>query len=306
MEWVEAEGKSVDDAVAAGMAELKIASREEATIEVLQEPKAGFLGMGGQLALVKVTPKPRSKSRRRRRHRKSSSQNRDQRSQSSQSTSGSKSRQKSSGSRNKKSSSGRKNSGQSQNSRNEGKPQSTKKSTDSDRSRPASAAPKENTVDEASERSVTVEEQAEVAAEFLGGLLDAFGLEGEVNTRAEDEILYIDISGDQTEALVGAKGAIMQSVLELTRTVIQRKTYGAPRMRIVIAGYTERRREALKIYTGKLVEKVLAEDGEIMLEPMNPADRKVIHDAVADHDGVRSFSEGEDPHRSVVIAPEGK
>jgi spoIIIJ-associated protein len=162
----------------------------------------------------------------------------------------------------------------------------------------------ESAVDEASERSVTVEEQAEVAADFLNGLLDAFGLEGDVVTRAEDEILYIDVSGDQTEALVGHKGAIMQSVLELTRTVIQRKTFGAPRMRIDIAGYAERRREALKIYTAKLVEKVLEEEGEVMLEPMNPADRKVVHDAVAEHDGVRSFSEGEDPHRSVVIAIE--
>ena len=155
---------------------------------------------------------------------------------------------------------------------------------------------------ESKERSVTVEEQGDVAKEFLGGLLDSFGLEGTVTTRVDDEILFIDVAGDQTEALVGAKGAIMQSVLELTRTVIQRKTYGAPRMRIDIAGYAERRREALKIYTGKLVEKVLSEKVEVMLEPMNPADRKVVHDAVGEHDGVRSFSEGEDPHRSVVIA----
>lgn len=95
----------------------------------------------------------------------------------------------------------------------------------------------------------------------------------------------------------------MQSVLELTRTVVQRKTYGAPRMRIDIAGYAERRREALTIYAGRLAEQVKEEGGEVMLEPMNPADRKVVHDAIAAIEGVRSFSEGEDPNRSVVVAP---
>jgi len=147
-----------------------------------------------------------------------------------------------------------------------------------------------------------IEEQAKVAAGFISGLLDAFGLEGTVETRIEDDVLYIDVEGSQTEALVGTKGSVMQSVHELTRTVVQRKTYGAPRMRIDIAGYRARRREALKIYTGKLAEQVIAEEDEAMLEPMNAADRKVIHDTVAEIEGVRSFSEGDEPRRAVVIA----
>ncbi len=153
------------------------------------------------------------------------------------------------------------------------------------------------------EPKASIEEQATVAVEFLEGLVGAFGLEGEVTSRVEDDVLYLDIDGD-TEALVGSRGVILHSVLELTRTVIQRKTYGAPRMRIDIAGYAARRREALQIYAGRLAEKVLADGGEVMLEPMNPADRKVVHDAISDISGVRSYSEGEDPNRSVVVAPE--
>jgi spoIIIJ-associated protein len=143
-----------------------------------------------------------------------------------------------------------------------------------------------------------------VATEFLEGLLAAFGLEGAVANRIEEDVLYLDVSGDQTEALVGPRGSIMDAVLELTRTVVQRKTFGAPRMRLDIGGYTERRREALRIYAGKLAEKVLEEQGEVMLEPMNAADRKVVHDTIAGIDGVRSFSEGEDPNRAVVVAPD--
>jgi spoIIIJ-associated protein len=143
-----------------------------------------------------------------------------------------------------------------------------------------------------------------VAKEFLVGLLDAFGLEGAVETRIEEDILWIDVVGPQTEALVGPKGAVLQSVHEVTRTVVQRKTFGAPRMRLDIAGYAERRREALRIYTQRLTERLLATGGEIMLEPMNAADRKVVHDTVVDIPGVRSFSEGEDPDRAVVLALE--
>ena len=66
--------------------------------------------------------------------------------------------------------------------------------------------------------------------------------------------------------------------------------------------YQERRREALRIYTARLAEQVLDDGGEIMLEPMNAADRKVVHDAAAAIDGVRTYSEGDEPRRAVVIA----
>ena len=139
---------------------------------------------------------------------------------------------------------------------------------------------------------------------FLVGLVDAFGLEGEVTTRVEGDIIYAEVTGDQTEALVGTKGAILDAVMELCRTMVHRHSQAGARLRLDIAGYAERRREALRIYTRRLADKVVADGGEIMLEPMNPADRKAVHDAVAEIDGVRSYSEGEDPERSVVIAPD--
>jgi len=151
---------------------------------------------------------------------------------------------------------------------------------------------------------VDPKEQAEVIEEFLKGLLDAFGFDGKVETRVEDDAIYADLTGIETEALVGAKGATMQAVLELCRTIVQRKTQAGARIRLDVAGYGERRREALKIYATRLAEKVLEEGGEAMLEPMNAADRKVVHDSIGEIDGVRSFSEGEEPNRSVVVAKE--
>ena len=287
MEWVEVQGKTIDLAVDVAMSELGVGSREDIQVEVIQEPKAGFLGMGGQEAIVKVTKAPRKRRRNRGRGRGSSS-----------ASTGASSRSTSSG-----------NGGTGKGSQQNGRSQkSTPRNGGAKRQEAKVAQPNDSKDSKGSDdrpEQAPIEEQATVAADFVRGLHEAFGLEGEVSTRIEDDVLYIEVQGEQTEALIGPKGSVMQSVLELTRTVVQRKTYGAPRMRIDVGGYAERRREALKIYASKLAAQVIEDQSEIMLEPMNAADRKVLHDAVADIDGVRSYSEGEDPRRAVVIAYEG-
>jgi spoIIIJ-associated protein len=284
MEWVEVSGKTIDLSVEVAMAELEVTNRADVEIEVIQEPTPGFLGMGGKEAIVKVTKAPKRRRRRNSRGRKGNG-----------SPSASSDSSRSSGNRSKDRSNQPKNGSQNR----KGSQRQESKVSDQDNR-------KQNTSEDQRPEQAPVEEQAKVAAGFVSGLLDAFGLEGEVTTRVEDEALYIDVLGSQTEALVGQKGAVMQSVLELTRTVVQRKTYGAPRMRIDIAGYGERRREALKIYANKLAVQVIEDQNEVMLEPMNAADRKVLHDAIAEIDGVRSYSEGEEPRRAVVMAYDAK
>jgi len=288
MEWVEAVGRDVDDAVSEAMSALGESSRDAVDIEVLEEAKKGFLGMGGQDARVKVTVKPKKRRRRggRTRDRKERKQNSEAKQPAQRSQKG-----KSGGKQGDKPAQNRNGNG-SKSRRNKPKPASS-----------GGSGSKKVAVDKKPDERADIEEQAQVAQEFAEGLLGAFGVDGEVITRVEDDILFIDITGEQTEALVGRKGAVVQAVHELTRTVIQRKTFGAPRMRLDIAGYGARRREALKIDATRLAETVKEDSREAMLEPMNAADRKVVHDAIAEIDGVRSFSEGEDPNRSVVVAP---
>ncbi len=281
MEWVEVQGKSVDLAVEVAIGELGLSSVDQAQVEVIQEPKQGFLGMGGREAIVKVTRAPKQRRRRRGRG-KGGDQN---------------GRSSGAGNNREKQRAGRH---QPENGRTKQNQKNGKRRQEKKVSEPR-AESQQKPRDDRPEQA-PIEEQAKVAAGFISGLLDAFGLEGDVSTRIEERVLYLDVTGEQTEALVGPKGSVMYAVLELTRTVVQRKTYGAPRMRIDIAGYIERRREALKIYAGKLAEQVIEDKNEIMLEPMNAADRKVVHDAIAAIDGVRSYSEGEDPRRAVVIA----
>jgi len=277
------------------MAELELESKDDALVEIIQEPKPSFLGMGGREAIVKVTRAPKQRKRRRRGRGKG---NGDSNPQDDGSTSQSRSSKNGSGNRQGKQSNQKSSNEKSKQGRSSTERRQEKKVSET---QPES---QKQTRDDRPEQA-PIEEQAEVAASFIRGLLDAFGLEGEVTTRIDDRVLYLDVSGEQTEALVGPKGSVMYSVLELSRTVVQRKTYGAPRMRIDIAGYAERRREALKIYAGKLAAQVLEDEEEVMLEPMNAADRKVVHDAIAEIDDVRSYSEGEDPRRAVVVAYSG-
>jgi spoIIIJ-associated protein len=292
--WVEVRGPSVEKAVEAALAELGLSSPDEADVEVMQEPQRGFLGIGGQDALVRVKRKERSSregSSRSRRTRGGSSSGRPATGKPAESAPRREPATKSAG-----------------------RESQSRNSTGRSSARPAPATPsraaerpkpKERQVRDDDDRAETpIADQSADIRRFLEGLLQAFGLEGEVRERIEDGVIYIDVVGEQTEALVGPKGSIIQAVLELCRTIVQRKTMDGAKIRLDIAGYSERRREALRIYTTRLAEKVKAEGGEVMLEPMNAADRKVVHDTVAEIDGVRSFSEGEEPRRSVVIAAE--
>jgi len=277
---IEVKAKTVDLAVEAAMQELGVDDREQLAVEVVTEPVKGFLGMGGEDAVVRVKKR---QNRRRRNNRRKGGQHQEQRS-----TSGSSSKnQQRSGSKSTKNGAKR-NSGRGGSSKPATKDQPKKEKKVSD-DRPV----------------LPVEEQAKIAQDFLEGLVDVYGLEGTVTTTLDDDVIIADVSGDQTEALVGVRGTVRSAIHELTRTVLQKHGQDTARFRLDIAGYAERRREALSIYGEQLIEQLNREGGEIMLEPMSPADRKVIHDVAGAHDGIESYSEGEPPRRFVVLSRVG-
>lgn len=274
MDYVEIEvkAKTVDLAVEAAMQELGVEDREELEVQVITEPVKGFLGMGGQDAVVRVKKRPGRKRRNRRRKGEKPAQNKNE-----QNRQQDRSRNVDNGGRNQTQRSGKPRSGSGNRTRTE--------------SRVSDERP-----------SLNIEEQANVTREFLEGLVDAYGLEGTVTTRIEEDVIIADVEGDQTEAMVGVRGSVRSAIHELTRTVLQRYSQDTARIRLDIAGYAERRRKALSIYAEQLIEQLMEEGGEIMLEPMSPADRKVIHDVAGEHEGVTSYSEGEPPRRFVVLS----
>jgi spoIIIJ-associated protein len=152
---------------------------------------------------------------------------------------------------------------------------------------------------------VTLQEQAAVAKEFLEGLLDRYGLEASIEVRElDEETVELAADGEGLGILVGPKGATVAALQDVTRTVVQRQFPSrTDRILVDVAGYRERRIAALQRFTRQVASEVLENGSERALEPMTAADRKVVHDTVAEIGGVASSSQGEDPHRFVVIAP---
>lgn len=274
---IEVKAKTVDLAVEAAMLELGVEDRDQLSVQVISEPVKGFLGIGGEDAVVLVskTQTPRRRGGRRRNESR-------QKTAKGTTKSGNDGRGSSGPAKNRSDRSGRTSSKNTKTS----KPQKKEKKVSDDRP------------------VLSAQEQAKIAGEFLEGLVEAYGLEGSVDTTVDDDVIIANVEGEQTEALVGERGTVRSAIHELTRTVIQRYTQDANRLRLDIAGYAERRRQALAIYAEQLIEQLRQEGGEIMLEPMSPADRKVIHDVAAANEGIGSYSEGESPRRYVVLTLE--
>jgi spoIIIJ-associated protein len=153
--------------------------------------------------------------------------------------------------------------------------------------------------------SISLDEQGDVAKEFLGGLVSEMDLHAEIEiTRPDEDTVELNLSGDDLGLLIGPKGATLLALQDLTRTVVQRRTSAVNgRLTIDVSGYRKKRKEALERFTRQLSEEVKASGARKVLEPMSAADRKIVHDTVNDIAGVATTSEGEEPRRRVVILP---
>lgn len=154
---------------------------------------------------------------------------------------------------------------------------------------------------------VPVANQAQVAKEFVDGLLDIMGVDGASSevVLLDDETAELQVTGNDLGVLIGPKGATLLALQDLARTVVQRRT-GARTGRLLldVAGYRHKRKEALERFTQKVAQEVVATGVATALEPMSSADRKIVHDTVNGIDGVATTSEGEDPRRHVVVRPD--
>jgi spoIIIJ-associated protein len=154
-------------------------------------------------------------------------------------------------------------------------------------------------------KTASIEEQVQLAEEFLQGLLAELGSTATVSSHdLADGVVELLIDGENLGTLIGPKGATLLALQELTRTVLQHRV-GPSECRVVVDGngYRKRRQEALTRFAQQVAAEVRASNTRRALEPMPPADRKVVHDAVNAVSGVTTLSEGEEPYRRVVLVP---
>ena len=156
------------------------------------------------------------------------------------------------------------------------------------------------------DQDVPLQEQADIARDFLVGLLASFEADGKVDVvEIDDDTMELVIDGGKDlHLLIGPGGATLTAVQEITRRVVQRQT-GARNGRLLVdvSGYRRKRKAALERFVERVAAEVRSSGVAKALEPMHAADRKVVHDTVNGLDGVTTTSEGEDPRRRVVIAP---
>jgi spoIIIJ-associated protein len=219
VEEIQATGPSVEEAVEVALTRLG-ATEQEVEIEVIQEPRTGFLGMGGQEAVVLV------------------------------------------------------------------------------RRRRGTDQPSEEELDE----------QADVAADFLEDLLGRMGISASVEPNLEDGTMYVDILGageddDDMALLIGRHGATLEALQDLTRHVVMRRTGLRCRVVVDVEDYRKRQRDRIVARAREVAGRVARSGREEAMEPMRAFDRKIVHDTVAAMEGVESSSRGEEPERRVVIRP---
>ena len=162
----------------------------------------------------------------------------------------------------------------------------------------------EETPEEPSRDAADLEQESEIAADYVEGLLDVADLDGDIDMDVEGDRALVSVVGATLQELVGPRGEVLEALQELTRLAVHRQTGVRTRIMLDVGGYRARRRMELTALGRDAAEDVSRTGVARRLDPMTPFERKIIHDAVAAA-GLRSESEGEEPNRRVVVLPAG-
>ncbi len=145
--------------------------------------------------------------------------------------------------------------------------------------------------------------EGDVAADYLEGLLDIADLDGDIDIDVVGTRATVSVAGGGLQHLVGEHGEVLEALQDLTRLAVTQQTGVRSRLMLDIEGWRDKRREELAALGRRTAEAVKGRGTSRALAPMTPFERKVVHDAVAEVEGVRSESEGVDPDRYIVISP---
>ena len=147
-----------------------------------------------------------------------------------------------------------------------------------------------------------LEKEGEIAADYLEDLLDIADLDGDIDMDVERDRALVSVVGGDLDDLVGRNGTVLEALQELTRLAVHAQTGARSRLMLDVGGYRAGRKAVLTELGRTTAETVRSTGEKVRLEPMSPFERKVVHDAVAEA-GLTSESEGEEPHRRVVVLP---
>ncbi|MGY5883121.1 Jag family protein [Modestobacter lacusdianchii] len=146
--------------------------------------------------------------------------------------------------------------------------------------------------------------EGDVAGDYLERLLDILDVDGDIDLDVEGDRASVAVVGGELRTLIGPDGATLEALQELTRLAVAQSTGVRSRLMLDIGGFRAKRRADLTDLASAAAARVAQSGAAERLAPMNPFERKVVHDVIAAAEGVHSESEGEEPNRRVVVLPE--
>ncbi|MGL5247807.1 MAG: protein jag [Brooklawnia sp.] len=159
--------------------------------------------------------------------------------------------------------------------------------------------PGPNAGDETQNAVDPLDKEGDIAADYLEELLEIADLDGDIDIYTEQDRAHVSIVTD-SEVLVGRSGEVLDALQELARLAVMTETGKRSRLMLDVAGFRERRRTELQGLATEAIVEVQQSGEPVRLSPMNPFERKIVHDVVAGA-GLFSESEGIEPNRRVVI-----
>jgi spoIIIJ-associated protein len=145
--------------------------------------------------------------------------------------------------------------------------------------------------------------QSEIAADYIEGLLDILDFDGDIDELVHNGRPMVEVVGARLNSLVGARGATLEALQELSRLAVYRRTGGPSRLLLDVGGFRAARRKELGALAKNAAERVKQHGEAVRLEPMSAFERKCVHDVINATPGVESESEGVEPSRRIVVRP---
>jgi len=157
-----------------------------------------------------------------------------------------------------------------------------------------------------SEDTTAMVETRERAAKVLREILDFMSIDAEVSAFDDGDRIILDAHGTESGLVIGKKGATLDALQYVVNRIVFKRPNEGPMVIVDAEGYRGRREDSLVDLAQRLAEKVVKTGRPVLVEPMSAHDRRIVHMALADHEGVSTESEGEGLFRRVVIFPKGK
>ena len=149
----------------------------------------------------------------------------------------------------------------------------------------------------------TATEAEDAAVNFVAEVLSGIGIHGNMDSYREDDTIYISVTGSDCASAIGRHGETLDAISYMTNLIANKHSDERVHVHLDVGGYKKHREQVLKNLAGKAASRAVRTGRKVDMEPMNPAQRRLVHAYLQDFEGVTTHSEGTEPNRHIVVTP---